>query len=456
MLTRDKSFYRSYWPFFLALAAQNVISLAVNLLDNVMLGGYTEAALAGAAAVNQIFFLLMQTVFGVTDGLVVLCSQYWGQKRTSPIKQLTSTALYTSAGVAILFFIIVSIFPQGAVSLFTDDQAIITEGVKYLAVIKFTYPLFAISAVLLAMLRSVETVRIAMVISVTTLCINGILNYTLIYGNFGAPRMGSSGAAIATLISRAAELCIVVAYIAFIDKKLHLRLREILRPSKSLTKDYFRVSIPTIIIGVQWGLNTALQTVILGHLSANAIAANSIAVNLISILKVIAVASSAAAGVIIGKTVGSGNLKKVKEYAKTLQIMFLGFGIFIFAATLLLRVPILSLYNVSAETYEMASQFILVLSVTSIGMAYQMPVLTGIVRGGGDTRFVMINDMISVWLIVIPLSFLAAFVFHWPPIAVIACLRSDQVFKCLPAAIKVNSYNWVKKLTRPAKEAVAS
>lgn len=448
MLTRDKSFYKSYWPFFLALAAQNVISLAVNLLDNVMLGGYTEAALAGAAAVNQIFFLLMQTVFGVTDGLVVLCSQYWGQKRTGPIKQLTSTALYTSAGVALLFFVAVSLFPQGAVSLFTNDQAIITEGVAYLSVIKFTYLLFAISAVLLAMMRSVETVRIAMVISVSTLCINGVLNYTLIYGNFGAPRMGSTGAAIATLVSRAVELCIVLGYIAFVDKKLHVRLREMLKPSKSLTRDYFRVSIPTIIIGVQWGLNTALQTVILGHLSANAIAANSIAVNLISILKVIAVASSAAAGVIIGKTVGSGDLKKVKEYAKTLQFMFLGFGIFIFIATQLLRVPILSLYNVSPETYEMASQFIMVLSVTSIGMAYQMPVLTGIVRGGGDTRFVMINDMISVWLIVIPLSFLAAFVFGWPPIAVIACLHSDQVFKCLPAAIKVNSYNWVKKLTR--------
>lgn len=446
----DRVFHQSFWPLFLSLAVQNVITIGVNLLDNVMLGGYGEAALAGAAAVNQIQFVLHSVVAGAGDGLVVLSSQYWGQGRTRPIQRLSATALWLSVSIAMLLFTLVSFFPRTTLLLFTNDAAIIGQGMEYLSVLRFTFPVFAASTILLAMLRSVETVKIAVAVSTATLVINGFLNYTLIYGNFGAPVMGAKGAAVATLVSRVAELLIISGFLIFRDKKIRAKPSLLLRPGRQLTRDYFKVSIPTLIIGLQWGINTALQTVILGHMAASAIAANSIAVNLTMILKVMSVAASAAAGVLIGKTVGQGDMAGVKQYSRALQIIFLGVGVASFAGILLLRAPVLSLYNVSLETRDMAWSFLTVLAVTTVGMAYQMPVLTGIVRGGGDTRFVMINDLISVWGIVIPLSFLAAFVFHWPPTAVIACLHADQVFKCLPAVIKVNSYNWVRKLTRAA------
>lgn len=444
----DRAFHRSFWPFFLVLVAQNIVTVSVNLLDNVMLGAYSEAALAGAAAVNQIQFVLLSVVNGAGDGLVVLGSQYWGQNRTGPIQRLTATALWLCAGISTLLFLLVSLFPRGVVGLFTTSEAIARAGMEYLSVIRFTYPIFAVTAILLAMLRGVETVKIAMVISLTAFGVNGLLNYALIYGNFGAPAMGAKGAAVATLVARVVELLIVMGYLALRDKKLAASPGLLLKPERGLARDYFRVGVPTLLVGLQWGVNVALQTVVLGHMTGSAIAANSIAVNLTTMLKVIAIASSAAAGVLIGKTVGQGDLPRVKRYAKLLQAIFLGIGLVTFTGTMLLRGPVLSLYNVSAETRAMAWSFLTVLAVSTIGMAYQMPVLTGIVRGGGDTRFVLINDMISVWGIVIPLSFLAAFSFDWPPVAVVACLHSDQVFKCLPAAVKVNSYNWIKTLTR--------
>ena len=133
--------------------------------------------------------------------------------------------------------------------------------------------------------------------------------------------------------------------------------------------------------------------------------------------------------------------------------MFLGIGVCTSTALFLLRGPVVSLYaaispDISAETCQMALDFLAVLCVTGFGTAYQMPVATGIIRGGGDAKFVLINDLISIWGIVLPVSFLAAFVFKWPPVAVIACLNADQVFKCGAAGIKVNRYTWMKKLTR--------
>ncbi|MDR1913753.1 MAG: MATE family efflux transporter [Clostridiales bacterium] len=447
--TRDKAFHHSYWPFFITIMLQSVITIGVNLLDNVMLGGYSEASLAGVAAVNQIQFILMQIIGGAGDGLVVLCSQYWGLNLIKPIQRLTSIALWLSLGIAVILFTLVSIFPVAAVRVFTNDPAIVEEGAQYLSVIKFTYPIFAISSILFAMLRSVQTVKIAVGISLSTLCVNGVLNYTLIYGNFGAPVMGSRGAAIATLTSRCVELAIVIYYLAFKDKKIMSKLKLLLIPDETLIKDYFKISVPTLIIGLQWGLNVSLQTVILGHMTApGAIAANSVAVNLVMFLKVIAIASASAAGVIIGKAVGEGKIEKVKEYARTLQIIFLGVGVVSAIGILLLRAPVLSLYNISPQTKDLAFGFLNVLAITTFCMSYQMPVLGGIVRGGGDTRFVMLNDLISVWIIVIPISYLAAFVFQAPPIVVVACLNSDQAFKCLPAFIKVKSYNWIKRLTR--------
>ena len=333
-------------------------------------------------------------------------------------------------------------------SLFTNDEAIIAAGMEYLSIIRFTYIIFAITTVLLASLRSVESVKIAFYISISALVINCCINYTLIYGHFGFPEMGAKGAAIGTLAARISELLIVCFYLYKKDQKLHLKLRDFLHCDRTLLHDYIHVCYPVIIVAGMWGLSTAMQTVILGHLQSNAIAANSVASTLFLILKVASVGASSCATIVIGKTIGCGDMHKVKEYTRTLQLMFLCIGLLTSLALFLLKTPILGLYALSEETKYLANAFLTILCVTCIGTAYQMPVLTGLIRGGGDTRFAMINDIISIWLIVIPISFLAAFYFRLSPIIVVCCLNSDQIFKCVIAFIRVNSYKWVKNLTR--------
>ena len=448
MLTKDKSFYRQFFSIYRVLVLHNIIVLSVNLADNIMIGGYSETALAGVAAVNQVQFVFQQILLGAGNALVVLGSQYWGQGRTSEIKRISVGAMTVGLSAAVILFVLAMIIPDRIVGIFTPGAEIIAQGSEYLRLIKYTYVVFALSNLLLATLRSVETVKIGFYISVVTLLVNCGINYVLIGGHFGAPALGVTGAAIGTLTARVTELIIVVCYIAFSDKKLKIKLRDFALFDKVLIKDYYRVAASIITVAAMFGVSTALQSVVLGHMSDSAIAANSMSSSLYQVLKVMAIGAASAAAVIIGKTIGADEIKKLREYVNTLQIIFLCIGAVTSVSLFLLRRPILSLYNLTDETKALAGGFMLVLCATGFGTAYQMPALVGIVQGGGDGKFILKNDLISIWGIVLPLSFLAAFVFKWHPVAVVFCLNSDQIFKCGAAAIKVNSYTWIKKLTR--------
>ncbi len=447
-LVRDKSFFKHFFSLAGIIVLQNIIVLGVNLADNIMVGSYSETALSGVASVNQLQFVFQQITMGLGDALVVMGSQYWGQKRTSPIKNLGFSALMMGAFFGLVLFVLASVIPEKLVGLFTPSDAIIAEGVKYIKIIKYTYIIFAITNLTLALLRSVETVKISFVVSVITFVVNCSINFVLIEGRFGAPRMGVRGAAIGTLTARIVELCIILLYIFVIDKKLALKLSDLRDPDRRIMGDYFKKCGYFVIVAAMFGVSTALQTVVLGHMNDSAIAANSVATTLFQVLKVASVGAASATSIIIGKTIGKGDLKLLRGYVNTFQLIFLCIGAVTSISLFLLRLPILSLYDLSEETKIMAEQFILVLCVTGFGTAYEMPVICGIIRGGGDSRFVFINDLISIWGIVLPISFLAAFVFELEPYIIVFLLNSDQVFKCAAAHIRARSYKWIKKLTR--------
>ena len=447
-MTRDKAFYRSFVTLTVALMLEQAVILSVNLADNVMLGAYSETALSGVAAVNQIQFVLQQLVYGISNGMIVLGSQYWGQGRVDAVRKLSSVAARFALGLTTALFILVSLFPRGVMLLFTGDEAIIAEGIAYLRIMRFSYVAFGLTTVMLGTLRIAESVKIALRVSVVSLIVNISINYVLIPGRFGFPELGARGAAIGTLTARVVEFVIVAAFLFTRDDALHIRPADYLRVDKQMLLDYVRVCLPIIGGAAIWGVSNALQTVILGHMDKGAIAAQSISSTLFLLLKVASVGAASAAAVLIGKTVGAGDMEKVREYTRTLQVLFLGIGATLALLFTAIRFPLLRVYNISAETRRMANAFMTIQTVTIFTMSYQMCVNTGIIRGGGDTAYILKLDTISIVLIVLPLSLLSAFVWHLSPVAVTFILNSDQIFKCVPAFIRANRYTWVKKLTR--------
>ena len=381
------------------------------------------------------------------DGLVVLASQYWGKKEMEPVYKITSIAVRFALIVVIVVFGIVTMAPEGVIRIFTSNGAVVKEGMEYLSIIRFSYLFFGMSYILLAALRTVETVKIAFFLALVTLGINCSINYVLIFGHIGFSPMGVKGAAIGTLIARILEFAFVLIYIKGKEKNLKLRWKDYCTVDRKLLKAYFKISTPVIFVCILWGVSTAMQTVILGHMTAAAIAANSIACTLLMMLRSAMNGAASTASVLTGRTIGRGNMKKVMEYARTMQVIFLGIGLMTSILLYFLRVPMLKLYDISPTTKDMANSFILVLCVTCIGSAYENPTITGIIRGGGSTRFDLITDTISIWGIVLPLSYAAAFLWKLPPVVVIAALNADQIFKCVPAFFKVNFGKWIHVFT---------
>ena len=448
MFTKDRQFYKTFLRLCVALMLEQAVILSVNLADNMMLGRYSEAALSGVAAVNQIQFVYQQLVYAIGNALIVLGSQYWGQRRLGEIRSIASVGVRLEIALALILLTLVSVFPQGALRIFTNQPEYVAEGVAYLKIIRFSYLFFAITAVLLSTMRVVESVKIALRVSIMSLIINVGINYLLIGGKLGAPEMGARGAAIGTLTARVVEFIVVGTYVLR-DRKLTLRLRNLLKWDAQLARDFILVSLPTLGAAFLWGIANAMQTVILGHMDDSAIAAQSISNTVFLLLKVTAVGASSAASVLIGKTVGEGDMDRLKQYARTLQLIFVGVGIALGAIMLIIRIPLLGVYanTISRETYDLANAYMLIQAAVLVVMSYQMPVNTGIIRGGGDTRFVLILDTVAICTF-IPLAWLGGLVWHWPAIAVIVCVNIDQFLKCFPAAIRANGYKWVHKLTR--------
>ena len=452
LLVKDSKFYKTFFSMTGVIAMQNLITFAVNLADNVMIGGYSQTALSGVAIVNQIQFLLQMLMLGTGSAIGVLGAQYWGKKELEPIRKATSIGVLLGVIISFVLMLLVFFFPRQAMGLLTNEQSVINEGSKYLVIICFSYVLFAVSNNLLSALRSVETVKIGFVVNLMALVVNILLNYGLIYGRLGMPEMGVEGAAIATLSARAVEFVVVVIYVLLVDRKIRWRPSHLLHIDPVMFKDFIRVGMPLILANGIWGIAMSVQTAILGRLGEDTIAANSIATTIFQVVSVVAYAGSNASSVLIGKTVGEGDIPRVKAYTKTLQILFLVIGAVTGLLLFSCREWIIGLYDVTEAAADLSRQFILVLSVTVVGTSYQCSCLTGIVTGGGDTKFVLINDLIHQWLIVIPAAFLSAFVFHTPLWVTFACLKADQILKCFVAIVKVNRFRWIHVLTRNAED----
>ena len=456
VFTKDRSFYKSLFLLAIPISLQNLITYGVNFADNVMIGSLGDNAISGVYVGGQLQQVLQMFVAGIEGAILILAAQYWGKKDTGSIRKVVSVGVKFAFVVGLLITLGAVLFPAQIIGLFTGEAGVIQEGAAYLQIVGFTYIFFCITQVMIASMRSVETARIGLYISIMAFVVNVGLNWVFIFGNLGFPAIGVRGAALATLIARIMETTVSVVYVFVIDKKLEFGVRDLLRTDRQLLKDFIRYGLPIIGGQVVWAVNSLANTKILGCYSAGVIAAASITGMLHNLIYVWMNGLSSAVGIITGKTVGAGLYEKMKEYSKTVQMIFLFVGLISGAVVFLFRDGFIGLYgDASLEAQAYSRQFINVISVTIIGTCYQAACLFGLVKSGGDISFVFKNDTIFVFLVVIP-SALVAMWLQAPPWVVFACLKCDQILKCFVAIVKINRYNWMKNLTRENKEAAAN
>lgn len=445
---KDKSFYKSLLFVALPIAAQNLITFGINMMDTIMLGQFGDEIISAANLAGQPFFIFTILTYGIAGGASVLASQYWGKRDVAAVRKVISIALQVTMMFSVIFALLVLLIPETIMRIYTNDEQIIAYGVEYLRIVGYIYFVFGLSNTFVTAIRSMEIVMISVVSNIITFAVNVVFNAIFIFGLLGAPALGIRGAAIGTVIARVTEFCILSLYALKIDKKLCLRLKDLIRFDTELFKDFIRYSIPVVLNELMWSVGTSLQSVIFGHISKAAVSANTITgvIQQLATITVFGVANAAA--VMVGKSVGANDVKRAKEATFTLSFVSAGIGVLSAAIIFLIRRPVINFYNVSEETKRIAYDMMAYMAIIVFFISLSALFIVGVLRGAGDARFTLMVEVASLWLVSVPIGALAGLVFKLPVPLVYLFFKLDEPMKVICCLFRFKGGKWIKNVTR--------
>jgi putative MATE family efflux protein len=444
----SREFYKMVFFLVLPMALQNLINVGVTSTDVIMLGKVGETSLSASSLAGQVQFIMTLIFFGLTSGAAVLTAQYWGKKDIRTIEKVMGISMRFAIVIAIIFTAIALLIPEQVMSIFTDEAAVKAEGASYLKIIGLSYIFVAMTMIYLNIMRSVERVIISTIVYLCSLITNFILNWILIFGKFGLEPMGIKGAALATLIARIIELCVVIFYATKINKQVKFHIKDLWNFDKLLMKDFVRFSIPVMLNELIWGAGMAANAAIIGHLGQSVVAASSVTQVIRQLSMVITFGLANATAIILGKTIGEQKEELAKKYAKRLVHMTIVVGV-IGSVVVLIAGQIAGRgLNLSEDATYYLNIMIFVMAYFVIAQAYNTTMIVGVFRAGGDTKFGLLLDSTTMWGASILFGAIAAFVFHWPIPIVYIIIMSDEIIKLPLSTWRYKSMKWVRNVTR--------
>ena len=435
----------------LPVVLQQLITIGINFLDNLMVGGFGETQIAAAAFGNQFYNLFQFICMGLGSGAIVMSSQFWGRREFEPMRTVAAIALRVTFVLCAAFTAFSALFPGLIMRIFTNEQAVVEAGAPYMFIIGLTFVMAGLSSTATYLLRSVGKVNIPLIGSAIAFVLNLIFNWVFIFGKFGAPRMEIVGAAVGTLIARAFEFVFVFGYFVFKDECFGFRVGHFLLPGGGLWKQYVKFSVPVLISDMSLGLSLTLTFVIVGHMSEAFSASCSIVNSLVQITTVLNMGVAGAAAIQIGNTIGAGDIPRARREGNSYMLLSFLFGLALIPILLLLEGPYLNFYDVSEETLVLCRGMLLVNYVFLPWQTNAYVSSKGILRGGGDTRFLLLADSSLVWLISLPFGALTGLVLGWDPVWVYAVLRVEFPLKGVVCIFRYFSWKWIKVIKANAE-----
>lgn len=446
--TDSRVFYRNVFALVVPMALQNLINVAVTSADVMMLGQVGETVLSASSLAGQVQFIMTLFFFGLTSGAAILTAQYWGKGDTRTIEKVLGIALRFSLSTGLVFTLAALLIPAQLMRVFTPEEDVIAEGVKYLRIIAVSYVPMALTNVYLNIMRSVERVVVSTVTYLVSLVTNVALNAVFIFGLLGFPAMGIEGAALATVCARLVELAIVLVYSKAINRTVRLRARDIFVRDPLLFRDFLTYSVPVMINELLWGAGSAMNSVVIGHLGSAAVAANSVAQVARQLATVVAFGIANATAIMIGKAIGAGDTERAEEYGGRFIRLTLVFGLIGGGIVLAARPILMNVMTLSAQAQEYLSFMMLIMSYFVMAQAMNTTLIVGVFRAGGDSKIGLLFDCGSMWGGSILLGSIAAFVLHLDLRIVYVLLMSDELIKIPLSFWRYRKKIWLKNITR--------
>jgi putative MATE family efflux protein len=446
-LFNDRRFYRDLFAIALPIMLQNFINSAVNMLDTVMIGRLGTVEIAAVGLGNQVFFLYNLALFGLCSGASIFTAQFWGKRDTAGIRKNTGFCLILALLGACVFTLAASLAPDRIIGVYSRDPAVIAAGAEYLRALSPSFVPFGIIMVFTLTLRSVEKVRLAMTTTLIALSTNAVLNYCLIFGAGPFPALGVQGAATATVIARFAEMAILLGVSYAKRYPPAGSLRELLGFNFAYIRRFIRVVLPVLINEIVWSSGISLQNLIFARTNTDAIAAFNITGTVSQLTWVLFIGLGNGVAVLIGKKIGEGNEAKAREYASRITLFAPMIAVGAAGILLLLSGFLPLVFNVNSNVIAAARSMFIILAVTYPFRAFNMSMVVGICRAGGDTVFCMAYDLVFMWAFALPLAAIAGFIFKAPVWALYICVNSEECFKVLLGFWRLRTGKWLRNVT---------
>lgn len=454
-LRRERGFYRRLFLMALPLILQNLITTSLGFVDTFMVGLLGNNELSAVTAANSPIFLIQVIIFGLMSGLTILVSQFWGKGDLPSINRVMGVAAYAGVTIAALAAALLFFFPRQVLFLVTDNRLLIELGAPYLRIVGISYIFNAISSVYVSMQRSAENPLFGMLVFAASMLLNTVLNYCLIFGKLGAPALGITGAAAATLTSRVVEFLIVAVY-ALRSRRVPLMPGLILRPGRAILHAFAKYASPVLLNETLWGLGTTMMTVILGHMAASAdmLSAYAIMGNIDKFTTVSCFGLAGAAAVILGKRIGEGGSKDdVYDLSWCLLLVSLLLGVAL-AAVMAVVLPtvfipyLYPLFSLTETATEAAVDLCIVYLIFLPLKSFDITNITGVLRAGGDVKMATAIDLCPLWLTAVPLTALTGLVLDAPVIFVCLGIYAENICKMPWGVHRLRSRKWINDVTK--------
>lgn len=443
---KDRNFYNKMIAISLPIMLQNLISSVINMVDTVMVGALGEAQIAAVGLANQVFFIFFLLIYGINSGCGIFIAQYWGSKDEENIKRTLGFSVITGALVGLTFTLIALYLPKQIMHLFTADETVVKYGVVYMRYVSVSYVLTSISIAYSFAARNIGDVRVPTVISAASLIINGILNFILIFGYFGFPRLEVEGAAIATVLARLVEAIVLVVWVYVVrkDKVLSAKLNDVKRLNIKFMENILTTAIPVILNDVFWALGMTMYSAAYARISTTAIASIQIANTIQGIFMVLALGLATSCAVMVGNEIGAGDRVKAILYGnRYLKIGSLG-GLVLGVLLVLISPLVLMLFGSTHEVQIAAQRIIFIMGIFLWVRFMNSILVVGILRSGGDTTFSMILETCTVWIVGVPLAFAGALWWHLSIYWVYSLISIEELFKGYFGLMRVRSNKWIR------------
>jgi len=443
---KDRSFIRELLVIAIPISFQQLINASLNMIDVIMVGQLGETSIAALGLSNQIFFVLILILFGATSGMSIFTAQFWGKQEIEPIRKVLGMSLMLSISVAFIFTLAATLMPEIILGLYTKDAEVIRLGSSYLRIVGFTYIPIAIATSYIAILRSIQLVRLTVVATVSALIFKTILGYGLIFGIGGLPALGVRGAAIGTASGWTLEL--VLLLILIYTQKTPLAANPL--TFFSFDKPFFTRVITTVMPAVAnemfWSLGITTYNAIYAHIGTDSIAAINVNATIEELGFVIFLGLGNACAVIVGNRIGAGRKDEAYEIVRRVIILGMIFAVLVGLVIILLREAVVGLYDLSPSGENNVRWLLLVMASTLWIRMFNFSTFIGALRAGGDTRFALIMEICSIWLIGVPAAYVGAFVLHLPVYLVYLMVMLEEVAKAFVSSWRFRSRKWIHDL----------